>query len=754
MKLPFLPSFKKKPIISYFLVLVLRNEKVNAVIFEEIEGKIKVLGEKQEYFSQSIEDADLDELLKVLDSAISGAEASLPENIQTHKTIFGIKDEWAENNQIKKEYLVKLKKACEELELTPIGFLVISQAISHLLQKEEGAPVSAILAEVNKKSVTVTLIRAGRIIETKTSEIHESIPFTVDTLLKHFHTSEILPSRIIVFNGKEDLTQEFIGHSFSKSIPFLHLPQISDLPEGFDARAVLFGAATQMGFEVLEEDISHIQKHEKVEEETKEDTDETPIIQKDQEDIFTENFGFVKDKDIAKIQKKEKEQHYSKTTQNETMRENFTQVSSVEEGLSTEKISQKNTIFSKIKLLLSKTTKSFKKLNIKKLLSIFSYLRKGKMIFLIPIILFIIAIISSYLLLLNATITINIDPKIGEQAQKVTFSTSKSEPEKNIIKGEFVTISEDGEVSTQTTGKKDIGTKAKGTITVFNSLSESKTLQAGTIIKSPNGLEFSLDQSLTIKGVASHSADETVSPEKATINVTATDLGKEYNLPSGTKFNVSSFNISDLVAKNDNPFSGGTKKEITIVSAEDIEKLEKELPKQLEAKARENLSKKLDKDKILLPVFISSTLSKKTPDAKIGDEKGKIKLNGSVEYKGVSYTKNDLIGFSKPLLEKELPSDQKVDYSNIKTSVKDVKQKDDEEIEATLIIKALILPKIDEKKLQKEIKGISFTKAEDIIYKISQISNVDIVLSPNLPLLPKNLPMLEKNIKFVTKIDG
>ena len=47
-----------------------------------------------------------------------------------------------------------------------------------------------------------------------------------------------------------------------------------------------------------------------------------------------------------------------------------------------------------------------------------------------------------------------------------------------------------------------------------------------------------------------------------------------------------------------------------------------------------------------------------------------------------------------------MPSDQKVDFNNIKTTVKDVKQKSDEEIEATLTIKALILPKIDEEKLK------------------------------------------------------
>ena len=185
MNLPFIKNFNKKILPSYFLVLILRDEKAQAVIFEEIEGKAKIIGRKEEYFSSSIDEASSDEFLEVLDKAISQAESSLPENIQTQKTIFGVKESWTDKDQIKKEYLAKLKKASEELGLTPIGFLVISQAISHLLQKEEGAPISAILAEVNRKTVTITLIRAGKIIETKSSEIHESIPFTVDTVLKH-----------------------------------------------------------------------------------------------------------------------------------------------------------------------------------------------------------------------------------------------------------------------------------------------------------------------------------------------------------------------------------------------------------------------------------------------------------------------------------------------------------------------------------------------------------------------------------------
>src|SRR3989344_1994733 len=256
MKLPSLPFLEKKEKQEYFLALVLRNEKVNAVFFEEMDGMVKVLGKHTEYFENSIEQASSEELLEILDKAISTAEQFLPQSSETVKTIFGVKGSWVENNKIKKDYLLKLKKISDELGLIPIGFLVIFEAIAHLLQKEEGAPVSTVLVETGEKFVSVALLRAGRIIESKTSEILESPAQTTDNLLKHFSSSEILPARIIILSDDEDESQEFINHIWSKSLPFLHLPQVTTLPLEFDGRAILFGAAKQMGFDVLDAEIS------------------------------------------------------------------------------------------------------------------------------------------------------------------------------------------------------------------------------------------------------------------------------------------------------------------------------------------------------------------------------------------------------------------------------------------------------------------------------------------------------------------
>ncbi len=754
MNLPFIKGFNKKVLPQYFLVLVLRDEKVNAVIFEEVEGRVEITGQKEEHFPNSIDLVSSEEFLQTLDKAISQAESTVPENIQTQKTIFGVKESWTESDQIKKEYLSKLKKASQELGLTPIGFLVISQAISHLLTKEEGAPVSAILAEVNKKTVTVTLLRAGKTIETKSSEIHESIPFTVDTILKHFNVPEILPSRIIIFNGKEDLSQEFISHTWSKSLPFLHLPQITNLPHGFDAKSVLFGAATQMGFEVLQKDIpANTEAQNKTETQNfsaSENLSDSVVarnpIEKTElyKNLGGQDFGFSQDVDVAKIEFQEKPKGIEKEL------ESIPQIS--EEETLTPK-TKPMPIKSILIAILSGIFMLAKKINIKKILSL---VPSGKLSIIVPAtLIFIVALIAGYFLFIKATVAITVDPKITERTQNVLFSTKdKTDFAKNIIKGDFVLVSEDGSVSAAATGKKDVGTNAKGTVTIFNSLSQSKTLASGTILKASNGLVFLLDSSTTVKGVASHSADETITPEKTQANVTADQLGKESNLPSATKFTVASFDTSDLIAKNDNPFSGGTKKEVTVISKTDSDKLAENLTKELENKARESLSKQIGQDKILLPVFITEALGKKSLNGKVGDEGSQVTLNGTVDYQGLSYDKKDLIAFSKSHLQKDVASNQQIDYNNIKTSVINITNKNGEEVEANLNIKALLLPKIDENKLVKSIKGKSFKTAEDLLYKLPQVSNINVSFSPKIPFLPKNLPNREKNIKIKILING
>src|SRR3990167_822973 len=229
--LPFLEKFfGKKEKYEYFLSLVIRDEKASAVVFEEYNGKINVVGEHVENFKASVEDATEEEFLEVIDKAVSTAEKNLPPDAESHKTVFGVKQDWTLSGKIKPEYLAKLKKLCDELDFKPMGFLVIPEAIGHLLQMEEGAPLTAILAEIGQKGITISLFRAGKIIETKTAPLKEPIVATVENLLRQFSSESLPPRIILVDGGKEELQQSFINHKWTKDLSFLHIPQVFALP--------------------------------------------------------------------------------------------------------------------------------------------------------------------------------------------------------------------------------------------------------------------------------------------------------------------------------------------------------------------------------------------------------------------------------------------------------------------------------------------------------------------------------------------
>lgn len=737
-----LPFLEKKENISYFLVLVLRNQKANAVIFEETLGKAKVISQHEEYFENSIEDASDEELLNTVDKTISTAESSLPQNIETQKTVFGVKENWVENGRIKKEYLAKLKRISDELGLVPIGFLITTEAIAHFLAKQEGAPISAILIENDKNYISVALVRAGKIIEIKNAQGDGSVAATVDTILKHFESAEILPSRIVIFNGEEDLTQDFISHSWSKSLPFLHLPQITNLPSGFDAQAVLFGAATEMGFEVLrtEEIKPTIEQAELgvIEQEKNQKAQDEENIQEEtqtlKQDSSMEYFGFVKDKDIAKIETpKVKPQEVPPSVIEQELKE-IPEDLQIQESESQPFSANAAMIFEGAKNVLSKIK--------------LPPLPKGNKIIILPagVLLLFIFLFIFYLFAAKAMVTLEVDAKSVSQDKDVTFSTSgQTDPSKNIIAAQFIEVSESGSTTTNATGKKDIGTKAKGKVTVFNNSDSSRTLSSGTTITSSNSLQFTLDNSVTIAS-ASGDVFSGTTPGKADVAVTASEIGTEYNLPSNTKFTIS--NTSSIAAKNDNPFSGGTKKQITVVSKDDIAKLETDLPKSLEGKAKDDIGKKISAEKSLLPVFVDETLGKKDFSKDAGDETSTVTLKAEVSYKSIVYNKSDLKSYALETLKSSGTENLTLDKDKISANVKEIKKKESTKVDTTLEILGFLIPKIEESKLSKEISGKSFSNATKILKEIPQVSNVKISLSPSVPLFPKSLPRSSKNINF------
>ena len=511
MKLP-IPFLKNKEIENkHYLALLLEDNKIYSVILQEENQTAKIVGRHNEILQTPLEELTQIELIEFVDKAISKAEEVLPPDIETHKTVFGVKENWVdkESKKIKKDHLSKLKKVCDALDLTPIGFMVISEAISNLIQKEEGSPLSAILVDLGKKMIQISLFRGGVISESVNGPIEVSVIKTVDNLLKNF-TATVLPAKILILNSKNtDVSnQSFTTHEWSKDLPFLHIPKITLLPDNFDAKAVAYGATQQMGFELVGiSDTIDAPKNENSN--SRNVVKELPPVEKDQ---ITEeekqsvgyNFGFVINEDVAKLVQKKPPTEVHNPVQLSNPDENITPVNKERINPQTHEVVHSNlqaknnkNVFAGVLTLIP----SFKSLKMPKLPGVLSK-NKG---FKLPVIigaLIILLVAGTWLYYYYGTkaqIILSVKPKDVTQETNIIFSITKPNAfSKNIISGKSVSSTVDGELSTPTTGKKDTGNKAKGNITIYNSSSGEESISSGTQIKSSTGITFTLDKDITI----------------------------------------------------------------------------------------------------------------------------------------------------------------------------------------------------------------------------------------------------------------
>lgn len=810
MKLPFTLPFGNKPVeTDYYLILVLRDEKISAVILEEHAQALSVKNLYEEILETPLEQIDPDTLTQLLDKTISKAEEVLPPDVQTQKTIFGVKDSWVEEKKIKKQFLDILKQVGSTLGLKPIGFLVISEAIAHQIQLEEGAPLSGIVAEIGKYSVTLTLFKGGRLLETHSGVLEESITHTVDTLLKHMVSVEILPSRLLLLNAdhQSNIQQEFISHQWSKSLPFLHMPQISLLSENFDAIAAVYGAGTQMNFSVLStaftkqaSDITPLEAHatrlagtkdeatstsidnaqdkSSVHEEKKEEVKQTKAERaeeeaedkeiteekQDEKELDTlktsaDNFGFVMDEDISNIMKPTISQP---TTSVSNVSEPFFPSSATETSLREEPAEDPGEIDETTPTRsrrnanspLASLTSMFSRISFPSLAGITNMFRSlplgrvggNKKMILLPLTILVIGIILviGYGYIEKATVTLFIKQKTFDDTASITFGVDAGNDfGSNVIGAKTVTVSIDGTVTGDATGKKDIGDKAKGNITLYNSGDTDKTLPAGTTITSSTSVAFTLDSSTTIPGSSGDIFSGT-KPGTAPAQITAKNLGPEGNLPSGTKFTVSG--SSTVAGRNDSAFSGGSKKTVQVVAKADRDKLLLQLPKQLDTQAKSEIGKKVESGEVLLPFDLDTHIDKQEFDKAVDDQAKQVTLTGSVTFTGIVYKTDDLKQYTLRRVKEKTSSDISLADNNLKEDVSSLKKVSDNQITGTLTMKAGLLPTLDISHLQQNIKGKPIPEALAYLKTLPQTEKVEITFSPSIPLLTRSLPKRVSNI--------
>ena len=272
------------------------------------------------------------------------------------------------------------------------------------------------------------------------------------------------------------------------------------------------------------------------------------------------------------------------------------------------------------------------------------------------------------------------------------------------------------------TGKKDVGTKATGTVSFSTNLIDNldTTIPAGTTLTSSGGSTYTTDSSVTFTRANSRGV---------TVGITATANGASYNGANGQMSGVPA-GVSATVV---NATSGGTDKTINVVQQSDVDQAMNGLVSQSDQDAaKKALAGEFGKDYVVLDASFKSDTGAVKSSPAVGAEGDNATLSGAVTFSMAAVSKDELSKFLDAYFAQQLDgkADQKL-YSNGADDVGFTNvSPTDGGWNATITTNGKIGPKIDANALKEYAKGKRLGEIQTYVQNVNGVENVDVKLSP------------------------
>lgn len=764
-----LPFGKSPQLSEYYFALIIGLSELTASVWTLFNNEVEILS--QTVVSYKSNDELLDKAYQSLEESLGVLE------VEPKKVLFGVPDSWNIDDNLKDPYLKLLRGILKETDLEALAYVTTTNAISFMLQKQEGVPPTAILLGLGD-FVEVTLIRGGKVAGTRTTIRSEHLFEDIEKTLSQFTEIEVLPSKILLYSTNENidlikLKDDLMSYPWMSKLSFLHFPKIEILEENIATTSLVLAGASELSPNI---DL----KHSFFAGKNKKETSVTKTLAKEEkkEEKHSE-IGFVKG-DIKEVKsgpklerltpKKpilegmEEEDLKDDNLVSPDLEENLDEVEELEDF--PEEVTPKRSLShrhleeeGKMAYQLEKSGFSLKKI-LHKIKSMFYIpfktnvhrrLPLGKLL-IIPVIL--IVLFLMYLFFVKATVTIFVEPRISENVTEVIAdpkATSFDEAKK-IIPGKITEVTVSGSGKNAATGTKQIGDPAKGKVIIYNLTDDKVSFSQGSVLTATGGKKFILDTSVQIASQSSSlGADyqKVETPGKTDpVGVTATTVGPESNLPAGTEMLLGNYNKSQVVARVEEALSGGTSKNVTVVTADDQKKLKAKVTDELKIKAEEEIQKKLSADTKIVSEALTVVDGKYTFNKDVNDVANEFSLQASIRFKGTSYNEPDLRTIVSKLVQTNIPEGFEMNLQDAQTQADIAKVDKDGKLTFKAKFIAKLLPKYDTEKLKDEIKGQTAKMAAEKIQSLENAVGSEIKFSPFIPAQFAILPFLPQNISI------
>jgi hypothetical protein len=674
------------------------------------------------------------------------------------KVILGLPSVYlADNGDIRREVRQEIKELTKILELTPVGFVSLSQAIMYKLKKDEGVPPSVILLAINDNTIAVSLYKVGVLAGVRDIEKKGNIALAVEEGLKSFTDLEVLPARILLFGSEasrlEETKSELLRHPWAPTVNFLHFPKIEIVTDGLIIDAVSLAGANELSNTVeletgdeaavpvpeepvektegeeegelqqeetlpekkdaVEEDVGKAQAAIEEDFSTKEKKSEEPNVVM----VNAESLGFKKDVDILE------EEH-----QMEEAREMADeQIEGIEGGKGLLSVGLPR--FDASALLRS----------VRRISNWFEGSPKSKFIPIVIIVVFLMACVVGYWLLPHAVVTVLEVPKIVDVSETITIDPTATvvDAEHKIIPGREREKSISGEKTVPVEGKKNVGDPASGTVTIYNKTLNSKSFQKGTVLVN-GSLQFTLDSDVSIASASESIGSITYG--KGDVDVTAAAIGPQSNIAAGSDFTFKSISSDVAAARNENAFTGGTSREITVVTRADYDAFVEAMSEELVGRAKEELASAVEGNDKLIDGTIETSVTEKVFGQELDQEATELQGKLTIAVSGIAYSESDIRAFLTTVASESVPSGYVINDEKTTVEVTNIQIKKDGKISAKATMNAVALPTIDAAAVRSALAGKTIKAAEEYLKNLSGVAGAEVVfsLSPTRGRLPIN----------------
>ncbi len=336
----------------------------------------------------------------------------------------------------------------------------------------------------------------------------------------------------------------------------------------------------------------------------------------------------------------------------------------------------------------------------------------------------------------TATVTITARTEVANIDEAVTLdpAASQSDTAAAVLKPLTQQTKKTATTDFIPTGKKDVGEKASGVVLLNNCESLSPiTIPAGTAV-SANGLNFITASSVTVSPVFNSGlvCNSNAYDSATAVKVTAQDIGEQYNLQSGTVFAVAG-QSDKVTAKTKDGLSGGSKKQVTVVSDADVEQAKQKLASQNTDEIKASLEKQFSSGTKVLKESFSAAPGAPTVNPAVGTEASKATISVETNYSMQAIAQKDLEFLLKAKANEAITNkNEKSVYESGLKGAQLTAYKAIEGGKATIQLKATayIGAKINEDQLKEKMVGKRYGEIESVVNQIPNVDKIDINFAP------------------------